>query len=39
MGEIIEVARALSEGDFEPEFSQLFQVELGQLASYIETLA
>jgi len=36
--EVIEMARALSEGNFEVQFSQKFQGELGALASYIESL-
>jgi hypothetical protein len=36
--EVIEMARALSEGDFEKQFSQKFQGELGALAGYIESL-
>lgn len=38
VGELIEMARAVSEGDFEREFRQHFQGELGQLVLYIETL-
>jgi len=36
--EVIEMARALSEGNFEKQFSQKFQGELGALAGYIENL-
>jgi hypothetical protein len=36
--EVIEMARALSEGDFDRRFSQKFQGELGALAGYIENL-
>jgi hypothetical protein len=38
VNEVIEMARALSEGDFERRFSQKFQGELGALAGYIENL-
>jgi hypothetical protein len=36
--EVVEMARALSEGNFEKQFSQKFQGELGALAGYIESL-
>ncbi|MGH7769021.1 MAG: HAMP domain-containing protein, partial [Candidatus Binatia bacterium] len=36
--EVIEMARAISEGNFEVQFSQKFQGELGALAGYIENL-
>ncbi len=36
VGELIDMARALSEGDFERHFQAAFQGELGQLASYLE---
>jgi hypothetical protein len=36
--EVIEMARALSEGNFEVQFSQKFQGELGALVGYIENL-
>jgi chemotaxis regulatin CheY-phosphate phosphatase CheZ len=36
--ELIEMARALSEGDFEHEFRQHFEGELGRLAAYIEAV-
>lgn len=38
VGELVEKARALSEGEFEQEFQQHFQGELGQLASYLEAI-
>jgi methyl-accepting chemotaxis protein len=38
VNELIEVARALSKGDFERKLESAFQGELGQLATYIETL-
>ena len=38
VNEVIEMARALSEGDFERPFNQKFQGELGALAGYIENL-
>jgi hypothetical protein len=38
VNEVIEMARALSEGDFERRCSQKFQGELGALAGYIENL-
>ncbi len=38
VSEVIEVARALSEGDFERRFSTKLQGELGALAGYIESL-
>ncbi len=36
--ELIEMAQALSEGDFDKKFQQHFQGELGSLASYLESL-
>lgn len=36
--ELVEVTRALAEGDFEQKLQTVFQGELGQLAVYIETL-
>lgn len=36
VSELIEMARALSEGDFERQFQEAFQGELGELASYLE---
>lgn len=36
--ELIEMARALSEGDFEREFQQHFEGELGELAKYMDSL-
>jgi methyl-accepting chemotaxis protein len=36
VSELVDMARALSQGDFEREFHQAFQGELGQLASYLE---
>ena len=38
VSELIEMARALSEGEFEQHFQQHFQGELGQLASYLEAV-
>jgi hypothetical protein len=38
VGELVEMARALSEGEFEQKFQQDFQGELGQLASYLEAV-
>lgn len=38
VGELINMARALSEGEFEKQFEYDFQGELGQLASYMESL-
>src|SRR5262245_56460965 len=38
VSELVEVARALAEGDFERKLESDFQGELGQLAAYIETL-
>ena len=38
VGELIEMARALSEGDFDREFQQLFQGELGEMASYLDAV-
>lgn len=38
VGELIEMARALSQGDFDKEFRHHFQGEMGQLAAYIESL-
>ena len=38
VSEIIEMARALSEGDFDREFQQLFQGELGEVASYLNAV-
>ena len=36
VGELVDMARALSEGDFDRKFEQYFQGELGQLASYLD---
>lgn len=36
VSELVDMARALSEGDFERQFQAAFQGELGQLASYLE---
>ena len=36
--DLIEMARALSEGDFDREFQQLFHGELGELASYLDAV-
>ncbi len=36
--QVIEMARALSEGEFEQRFQQDFQGELGRLASYLEAV-
>jgi len=36
--ELVDMARALSEGDFDREFQQAFQGELGQLASYLDAV-
>lgn len=38
VNELVEVARALAEGDFERKLESAFQGELGELAAYIETL-
>ena len=38
VAELVEMARALSEGEFEQQFQQDFQGELGQLASYLEAV-
>jgi methyl-accepting chemotaxis protein len=38
VGELVDMARALSEGDFERQFQAAFQGELGQLASYLEAV-
>lgn len=38
VGELVEMARALSVGEFEQKFQQDFQGELGQLASYLEAV-
>ena len=38
VGDLIEMARALSEGQFEEEFEQHFQGELGELATYLEAV-
>jgi chemotaxis protein CheZ len=38
VNEVIDMARALSEGEFEQQFQQDFQGELGQLASYLEAV-
>ena len=38
VSEIIEMARALSEGDFDREFQQLFHGELGEVASYLNVV-
>jgi HAMP domain-containing protein len=36
VSELVDMARALSEGDFDRKFEQAFQGELGQLASYMD---
>jgi methyl-accepting chemotaxis protein len=36
INDLVEMARALSEGDFDRQFEQYFQGELGQLASYLD---
>ena len=36
VSELVDMARALSQGDFERRFQQAFQGELGQLAAYLE---
>jgi len=36
--QVIEMARALSEGEFDQQFQQDFQGELGRLASYLEAV-
>ena len=38
VGELIEMAKALSEGEFAQQFQQDFQGELGELASYLEAV-
>lgn len=38
VGELVDMAKALSEGEFEREFQQNFQGELGQLASYLDAV-
>jgi len=38
VGDLVEMARALSEGEFAQKFQQDFQGELGQLASYLEAV-
>lgn len=38
VNELVDVARALAEGDFERKLETAFQGELGELATYIETL-
>lgn len=38
VSEVVEMARALSEGNFEKKFRQCFEGELGALAGYIENL-
>jgi chemotaxis regulatin CheY-phosphate phosphatase CheZ len=38
VGDLTAMARALSEGEFEEQFQQHFQGELGQLASYLEAV-
>jgi chemotaxis regulatin CheY-phosphate phosphatase CheZ len=38
VGELVDMAKALSEGEFERAFQQDFQGELGQLASYLEAV-
>lgn len=38
VNQVIEMARALSEGEFDHQFQQDFQGELGQLASYLEAV-
>ncbi len=38
VSELVKMAQALSEGDFNRQFEQHFQGELGQLASYLESM-
>jgi hypothetical protein len=38
VNQVIGMARALPEGEFEDQFQQHFQGELGQLASYLEAV-
>jgi methyl-accepting chemotaxis protein len=38
VAELVQMARALSEGEFDQKFEQHFQGELGQLASYLEAV-
>jgi chemotaxis regulatin CheY-phosphate phosphatase CheZ len=38
INDLVEMARALSEGDFDRQFEQYFQGELGQLASYLDNV-
>ena len=38
VSELIDMARALSEGEFDEQFKQHFQGELGQLATHMESL-
>jgi len=38
VGKVVEMAKALSEGDFDRQFDQHFQGELGQLAAYLEAV-
>jgi methyl-accepting chemotaxis protein len=38
VNELIEMARALSEGEFDRQFEQHFQGELGELASYLDAV-
>lgn len=38
VNDVLEMARALSQGDFEQHFQQDFQGELGQLAAYLEAV-
>jgi chemotaxis regulatin CheY-phosphate phosphatase CheZ len=38
VGAILDMAKALSEGEFEQQFQQHFQGELGELASYLEAV-
>lgn len=38
VSELIDMARALSEGEFDEQFKQHFQGELGQLAAHMESL-
>lgn len=38
VNDVVEMARALSEGEFDRQFQQDFQGELGQLAAYLEAV-
>jgi len=38
VNDLVEMARALSEGEFDREFEQHFQGELGELASYLDAV-